>query len=103
MAEKKVTVVARIKAKPGLEEQVKNELLGLVGPTRTEGGCINYDLHQSSDEAGLFMFYENWISKKDLDDHLAMPYLEAFKAKAEDLLAEPLDISLWEMISELDV
>jgi hypothetical protein len=29
-----------------------------------------------------------------------MPYLRAFKAKAAELLAEPLDITLWEMISK---
>lgn len=31
-----------------------------------------------------------------------MLYLEAFKAKAGELLAEPLDITLWEMLSEVD-
>jgi quinol monooxygenase YgiN len=46
------------------------------------------------------MLYENWVSKKALDEHLAMPYLEAFKTKAGEILAEPLDITLWEMISE---
>lgn len=100
MAERKVTVVARIKAKPGLEEKVKQELLGLVPQTRSEAGCINYDLHQFTGDKSVFMFYENWISKKDLDEHLEMPYLRAFKAKAAELLAEPLDITLWEMISK---
>ena len=102
MADKKVTVIARIKAKPGMEETVKNEVLALVAPTRAEAGCINYDLHQTADDKSVLMLYENWVSKKDLDEHLAMPYLEAFKAKAEELLAEPLDISLWEMISKVD-
>lgn len=100
MAEKKVTVVARITAKPGLEATVRQEVLNLVGPTRAEAGCINYDLHQSSEDPAKFMLYENWVSKTDLDEHLAMPHLEAFKAKADELLAEPLDITLWEMISE---
>lgn len=101
MAENNVTVVARIKAKPGLEEQVKKELLGLVAPTRSESGCINYDLHQSLDDSNLFVFYENWTSKKDLEEHLEKPHLQAFKAKAEELLAEPLDISLLQMISDV--
>ncbi len=99
MADKQVTVIARIKAKPGLEEKVKNEVMALVEPTRAEAGCINYDLHVSEDDGSFFMLYENWISQKALDEHLAMPYLEDFKAKAGELLAEPLDITLWEMIS----
>lgn len=99
MAGGKVTVLARIKAKPGLEELVMREVLSLVEPTRSEAGCINYDLHRSASDPSLFMLYENWVSMKDLEDHLAMPYLEAFKAKAGELLAEPLDIAFWEMIS----
>ena len=98
----KLTVVARIKAKPGMEEKVKDVLLALVAPTRTEPGCINYDLHQALDDKSNFVFYENWQSKKDLDEHLKMPYLQAFLSKAEHLLARPLDITLLEMISQKD-
>ena len=100
MTDKQVTVIARIKAKPGMEETVKKEVQALVAPTRAESGCINYDLHQAADDRSLLMLYENWVSKKALEEHLSMPYLEAFKAKADQLLAEPLDITLWEMISQ---
>ncbi len=99
MAEGKVTVVARIRAKAGKEELVREHLMALIGPTRAEAGCINYDLHQSVEDKGLFLFYENWVSKKALDTHLATPHLEGFKAVADEILAEPLDITLWEMIS----
>ena len=101
MAEKKVTVLATIKAKPGLEEQVRDAVMALVPPTRKESGCINYDLHQSTDDKSLFMLYENWVTKKDLDEHLQMPYLQDFLGKADEILAEPVDIKLWEMVSEV--
>ncbi|MFB3107958.1 MAG: putative quinol monooxygenase [Candidatus Binatia bacterium] len=90
----KVTVLALFKAKPGLEEEVKRELMALQGPTRSEEGCINYDLHQSQEDPSRFMFYENWKSQEDLDKHLQMPYLTAFREKAGDLLAEPTSITL---------
>lgn len=99
MAEGKVTVIARARAKAGLEEQVRQEITALIAPTRAEPGCINYDLHQSAADPALFMLYENWVSMEALEEHLAMPYLEAFKAKAPQLLAEPIEITLWEMIS----
>jgi quinol monooxygenase YgiN len=99
MADKKVTVVARIRIKKGMEEKVKKELLSLVGPTRSEKGCVNYDLHQSVEDKSLFMFYENWVSKKDLDEHLAMPYMKSHLEKASEIFAGPPDITLWEKIS----
>jgi len=102
MAGKKVTVLARFKAKPGFEQQVQDAVMSLVEPTRKEAGCINYDLHQSSDDKAVFILYENWTSKKDLDDHLNTPYLRNFLSKAPEILADPADISLWEMITEVE-
>jgi quinol monooxygenase YgiN len=46
------------------------------------------------------MLYENWVSKNDLDEHLAMPYLKDLIAKADGMLAEPIGIALYTMISE---
>jgi quinol monooxygenase YgiN len=100
MADKKVTVLAKFKAKEGLEEKVKQELMARVAPTRAETGCINYDLHQSPDDKRLFMLYENWVSKKALDEHLQMPYLQSLIGAADELFSEPIEIALWGMTSE---
>ena len=93
-----VTIVAQIKAKDGMEEKVKQELMGLVGPTRSEKGCIKYELHQSVENKSLFMFYEKWASKKDLDEHIHMPHMKAHMQRARDLFAEPPKITQWEVI-----
>jgi quinol monooxygenase YgiN len=45
MESKRITVLALVKAKEGMEESVREELMSLVSPTRSEPGCINYDLH----------------------------------------------------------
>ena len=99
MADKKVTVVARIKARKGMEETLNQELVALVAPTRSEKGCINYDLHRSADDRSVFMFYETWVSKEDLDKHLAMPYMKSHMEKAREALDGPAEIALWEKIS----
>ncbi len=100
MADKPVTVLATIKAKPGLEQQVREAVMALVEPTRKEPGCINYDLHQSLDDEATLMLYENWTSKKDLDEHLNMPYMKDFFARSGDVLAQPAEVVLWEMITQ---
>ncbi|RKZ26407.1 antibiotic biosynthesis monooxygenase, partial [bacterium] len=69
--------------------------LNLLEPSRNDDGCINYDLHQSENNSKVFMFHENWASKKLLDRHLATPHLQEFIKKSENLLAKPLDVSLW--------
>jgi quinol monooxygenase YgiN len=45
MQRRKITLIALVKAKEGMEDTDKQELLSLVKPTRTEPGCISYDVH----------------------------------------------------------
>lgn len=100
MKDTKVTVLAMVKAKEGLEETVMQECLSLVDPTRKEAGCINYDLHQSTDDKSLFMFYENWKTMEDLEKHRETPHLKTFKQKIGALVAKPIEVTLFSMISE---
>lgn len=83
MSEGKVTVVATFKAKEGMEEATAEAIQAIVEPIRAEAGCIDYDLHRSAENPGVFMLYENWTSKADLDEHLAMPYLKDFLGRAD--------------------
>ena|SRR5215216_2626248 len=99
MTKKSVTVLARARAKEGMEERLRRECLALVAPSRGEAGCINYDLHQSANDPALFIFYENWASKEDLQRHLESPHALRFDEMTEGVLAEPEEITLWEMIS----
>lgn len=98
MPQNQVTVVARFKAKADMIEEAKQALLALVSPTRSESGCINYDLHQDSNDPTQFLFYENWKSQSDLDEHLDKPYLEALGKKSPQLFVEPVSIELYQKI-----
>ncbi len=94
-----VTVVALLRAKPGKEEALRQALSAMIAPTRREPGCINYDLHQAHGDPATFVFYENWRSQRDLDEHLKMPYIQAVLSRADELLAEPPDLRLFRMLS----
>lgn len=93
-----LTVIAIIKAKPGKESALRETLLALVPITRQEPGCLNYDLHVSTERPGEFVFHENWASKRHLDEHLARPHLVALAAQADELFAEPPHLTLCERI-----
>jgi quinol monooxygenase YgiN len=93
-----LTVVAQIRAKPGKESLVRQQLLSLVAPSRKDAGCLNYDLHQALDNPAHFLFHENWTSKAHLDQHLEKPDLQAVLAKVGQMIAEPPQITLWEKI-----
>ena len=94
-----VTVVAYLRPRPGKEDETRALLLSLVEPTREEPGCIDYDLFRSDDDPCVFMFYENWRSREDLDRHLTMPHLVPLFERKSDLLAEDIDVKLYTMTS----
>lgn len=83
-----VTVVARVTAKDDAVDAVKAELVKMLEPTRREEGCIEYRLHQDTDNPALFLFYENWQSRACLERHVGSPHFRAYVAAVAELLAE---------------
>ena len=93
-----VTVIARIKAQPGHESALCETLSALLAPTRKEEGCLNYDLHQATEDPTEFLFHENWRSREDLDRHLRTAHVTEALSKAAPLVSEPPDIGIWSRI-----
>ncbi|SDN76454.1 putative quinol monooxygenase [Geodermatophilus sp. DSM 45219] len=83
-----LTVIAHMRAKPGQEDRLRAALTSLVEPTSQEAGYVNYDLHESVEQAGTFFFYENWETAAHLDAHLQTPHLVEFAGRLEELLDE---------------
>lgn len=84
----KLTIVANIKANEDKIELVKAELLKLIEITRTEAGCLNYDLHQDNDNPAHFMFYENWETRELWQAHMGNQHLQEYMAATEGAVAE---------------
>ena len=81
-----LTVIARMTAQPGKEQELRSALESLVEPTLAEDGCVNYDLHVAHDDPATFFFYENWESAEKLQAHLANDHLVAFASRLDELL-----------------
>lgn len=87
MNNQKLTIVAKILAKPEKKELVKKELIKLIKTTLAEEGCITYDLHQDNQNENLFLFYENWESRelwqKHMNNNHLTEYSEATKGAVD--------------------
>ena len=77
---------------------VKAELEKLVDITRTEQGCINYDLHQDNTNPAVFVFYENWESRQLWQEHMANQHLVDYMAATQGAVE---DFNLKEMTKTL--
>jgi quinol monooxygenase YgiN len=79
-----IAVVAISVAKPGYEEQLRQALEGLVGPTRQEQGALQYDLHRDVQEPCRFVFVERWESQEALAVHARSAHIEAYGKAVAD-------------------
>ena len=86
-----LTIIAKLKAKPGSEDDLYEAYRKLIAPTLAEEGCINYDMHRSIEDPGTIMFYENWETKPLWERHMESPHLAEFSAETEDM------VEVWEL------
>ena len=78
-----LTIIATIKASASKVDLVKAELEKLIPITRSEAGCLQYDLHCNNEDPAHFVFYENWESRELWQEHMNAPHLAAY-VKATD-------------------
>ena len=84
----KLTVVAKVVAKKESVENVKNELLKLIAPTRNENGCVEYNLHQDNEDPTIFVFYETWESLACLEKHMNSDHFKNYVDAVGTLIEE---------------
>ena len=95
-----LTVIAFMRAKPGAEEELGRRLMELVEPSRQETGCLNYDLHRSNTDPAVWVMYENWRSRADLETHFQTAPLQRLVKDKDRLLVGDIDMHYLSMSSE---
>ncbi|SFB58055.1 Quinol monooxygenase YgiN [Rhizobium sp. NFR07] len=93
-----LTLIARLTARPECAEALGEALAGLIEPTRNEEGCIEYHLHRDNDDGCLWILYENWTSRADLDAHFGKPYTRAVLERFPDFLAKDMELTFCSMV-----
>ena len=98
MNAKPLTVIAQIKAKPGKESRVRQELLSLVAPSRKDAGCLNYDLHQALDNPDPLPLPRELGQQSAPRSAFPKGGSAGRAGRVSQLVAEPPQITLWEKI-----
>jgi quinol monooxygenase YgiN len=92
-----ISLIVRMKAKPGRGQDLEAALRAVVEPTHREPGCMRFALHRSMTDAATYVLVERWSSKQALESHLAQPYLRTLLGQLAQL-AEPADVAEYELL-----
>ena len=83
-----VRVIARVLARAGKVEQLRNPLIGMLTPTRAEQGCRPYE---SNNNKELFTFKRSGKSKDALDRHTETTHYKQLTQNIRNLLEGPFE------------
>ena len=93
-----LTLIVTLRAKDGQHLLLEAELRALVGPTRKEEGCLQYDLHRGADHPGTYLFHEVWESREHHVAHTRTPHFLRWNARKDALLAGK-ESAFWQQIA----
>jgi len=84
-----ITVVAKLQAVAGKEDELRAVLTEMVGNVKkAESGKVpRYSLHTSDSDPTLFMFYEQYANAEAFQAHGQTDHMKAMGARLGGLLA----------------
>jgi quinol monooxygenase YgiN len=94
-----INVIAKLNIKKGVVEEATKNLKDLQIATRKEPGCIIYQLHQSIDDETVFVIYESWTDKSELDNHFQSPYFKYWGERADQYVDGPPEVTILRKIN----
>ena len=96
--DKRVSVVAKVTARPDKASEMRVVILKLAHDSREEDGCIRYDVLQNAAEPHVFVLVEEWTSNAHLDAHNLTPHVHEAIMKATPLAAAPLEVGRYTLL-----
>jgi quinol monooxygenase YgiN len=91
-----LVVVAVMKAKVGMEQEVEKALKEMVPKVEAEKDTLAYTLHRAKKEPGKFLMYEKYTSKEALTQHSSTPYFMELFGKIGPMLEGAPVIDIYE-------
>jgi quinol monooxygenase YgiN len=93
--ENQVTVVnnvASFRALPGNGDRLGAALAELVAPSRSEPGCLRYEVYEAEDDDRAWLVLENWRNADAFDHHMSTSYVSNFLAQLPELCGDDVVI-----------
>jgi len=83
-------VFVRFEPIPGKQQQLDDQLVLILEPTRAEPGCIRIHLYESTRDPLAFFIHSEWTDEVTFDSHAYLPHMKRFLGLVGDLITHPL-------------
>jgi len=86
-----ILVVIRMKVLPEKRMELSQTITSLIGPIRTEKGCLRCDFCRSMEDENELHILEEWNTRENLNSHLKSDWFRVLRG-AMNLLQEPYEM-----------
>jgi quinol monooxygenase YgiN len=83
-----IYLLAHLRARPGNHPELMTAAKAMIAATRSEPGCILYDLNISITDPQSMIFVEAWETREALTAHFEMPHMAIWRAASEGYFIE---------------
>jgi quinol monooxygenase YgiN len=70
----------------------------MVRATRTEAGCLRYDLYRAGTDPPTFHLFETYVDGAALEAHRATQHYVEYRQTVPELLSEPIGVVVLEPV-----
>ncbi|MDZ7695696.1 MAG: antibiotic biosynthesis monooxygenase family protein [Deltaproteobacteria bacterium] len=86
-----ILVIIRMKVLPEKRMELSQAVASLIGPIRTEKGCLRCAFCRSVEDENEFHIFEEWDTRENLNSHLKSDRFRVLRG-AMNLLQEPYEM-----------
>ena len=100
----KIIVLASFYPKKDKNNEVKEIILSMINPTRSEEGNELYNFYEeknNEDKSTSFHLFEIYKDSAALDFHRNTPHYKNYRSKIEELLSKPIEVKILNSIDSI--
>ncbi|WP_347551758.1 putative quinol monooxygenase [Pseudalkalibacillus hwajinpoensis] len=81
-----IAITAILKPKEGYEDDVRRVLEEVLGGSRNEDLCVQYDVHQSIEDT-TFVINEVWANQEAVESHISSLHYQKYHNNIANLIS----------------
>jgi len=94
-----IQTVSKLYVQPGKSIEFIEIFKKMIGPTKKEKGCLQYEMYQDEDNETLFIVLERWKLKEDFDNHLKSAHFEEIVPRMLELLVKESELNVTKFVA----
>lgn len=94
-----IVCVAELTAKEGMVDILLENLLALVPLSKSEPGCLRYELHQNLENTNMLTFIDRFKDQDAFDQHCEASYIKKYFDEIIPGLTDDIKISIYREIN----